>query len=74
MQLIMYPALAPFRRRHKALAPPWWFHDYPWVDIGIAGEHLVLAATELGLGTCRIGWSKAKKGPDRPAAICRAFP
>lgn len=30
--------------------------NYPWVDIGIAGEHLVLAATELGLGTCWIGW------------------
>jgi nitroreductase len=29
--------------------------DYLWVDIGIAGEHLVLAATELGLGTCWIG-------------------
>ena len=29
---------------------------YPWVDIGIAGEHLVLAATEIGLGTCWIGW------------------
>jgi nitroreductase len=33
--------------------------DYPWIDIGIAGEHLVLAATELGLGTCWIGWIKA---------------
>lgn len=33
--------------------------DYPWVDLGIAGEHLVLAATELGLGTCWIGWIKA---------------
>jgi nitroreductase len=32
--------------------------DYPWVDIGIAGEHLVLAAAELGLGTCWIGWIK----------------
>jgi len=30
--------------------------DYPWVDIGIAGEHLVLQATALGLGTCWIGW------------------
>ena len=30
--------------------------DYPWVDIGIAGEHLVLSATEMGLGTCWIGW------------------
>ena len=34
--------------------------DYPWIDIGIAGEHLVLAATELGLGTCWIGWIKAQ--------------
>jgi nitroreductase len=32
--------------------------DYPWMDIGIAGEHLVLAATALGLGTCWIGWIK----------------
>lgn len=34
--------------------------DYPWLDIGIAGEHLVLAATELGLGTCWIGWIKPR--------------
>ena len=34
--------------------------DYPWVDMGIAGEHLVLAATELGLGTCWIGWIKPR--------------
>lgn len=34
--------------------------DYPWVDIGIVGEHLVLAATELGLGTCWIGWIKPR--------------
>jgi nitroreductase len=40
--------------------------DYPWVDIGIAGEHLVLAATELGLGTCWIGWIK-------PRAIARVL-
>jgi nitroreductase len=33
---------------------------YPWVDIGIAGEHLVLAATALGLGTCWIGWIKPR--------------
>ncbi|MBN2466240.1 nitroreductase family protein [candidate division WOR-3 bacterium] len=26
------------------------------VDSGIAGEHFVLAAAELGLGTCWIGW------------------
>lgn len=35
--------------------------NYPWVDIGIAGEHLVLAATELGLGTCWIGWISPPK-------------
>ena len=33
---------------------------YPWVDIGIAGEHLVLEATELGLGTCWIGWIRPR--------------
>ena len=34
--------------------------DYPWIDVGIAGEHLVLQATELGLGTCWIGWIRPK--------------
>ena len=34
--------------------------DYPWVNIGIAEEHLVLAATELGLGTCWIGWIRPR--------------
>ncbi|WP_372806261.1 nitroreductase family protein [Pontiella sp.] len=35
--------------------------DYPLIDVGIAGEHLVLQAEELGLGTCWIGWIKPKK-------------
>ena len=30
--------------------------QYDLIDLGIAGEHLVLAATALGLGTCWIGW------------------
>jgi len=30
--------------------------DYPLLDLGIAGEHAVLQAAELGLGTCWIGW------------------
>ena len=30
--------------------------DYPQIDLGIAGEHLVLQAEELGLATCWIGW------------------
>jgi nitroreductase len=29
---------------------------YHLIDIGIAGEHFVLAAESLGLGTCWIGW------------------
>lgn len=29
---------------------------YALIDIGIAGEHLALRATELGLGTCWLGW------------------
>jgi len=31
------------------------------LDIGIAGEHLVLQAQELGIGTCWIGWFNGKK-------------
>jgi nitroreductase len=32
-----------------------------FIDIGIAGEHLVLQAEELGLGTCWIGWFSQRK-------------
>lgn len=31
------------------------------LDLGIAGEHFVLRAEALGLGTCWIGWFDAKK-------------
>jgi nitroreductase len=34
--------------------------DFPWLDAGIAGEHLVLQAAELGLGTCWIGWIRPR--------------
>jgi len=33
---------------------------YYLIDVGIAGEHLVLQAEELGLGSCWIGWFHAK--------------
>jgi len=33
---------------------------YYMLDLGIAGEHFVLAATERGLGTCWIGWFKER--------------
>lgn len=32
--------------------------DYAYIDMGIAVEHFCLQATELGLGTCILGWSK----------------
>ncbi|MBN2010605.1 nitroreductase family protein [candidate division KSB1 bacterium] len=35
--------------------------NYYLIDIGIAGEHFVLQAAELGLGTCWIGWFNSKK-------------
>jgi len=31
------------------------------IDVGIAGEHFVLQAEELGLGTCWIGWFSVRK-------------
>jgi nitroreductase len=47
------------------------------LDLGIAGEHLVLKAEELGLSTCWIGWFNLKgvrkilkiPGKYRPVAI-----
>ncbi len=44
---------------HK-IAPKISGVDYPLLDLGIAGEHLVLQAEELGLGTCWIGWIKPR--------------
>jgi nitroreductase len=35
--------------------------SYTLTDCGIAGEHAVLAAAELGLGTCWIGWFDRRK-------------
>jgi nitroreductase len=31
------------------------------IDIGIAGEHLVLQAEEMGLGTCWMGWFNSRR-------------
>jgi len=35
--------------------------NYHLLDLGIAGEHLVLEAQEQGLGSCWIGWIRPKK-------------
>jgi nitroreductase len=42
------------------LAPAVSGVEYPLLDLGIAGEHAVLQATELGLGSCWIGWINPK--------------
>jgi len=46
--------------------------DWYLIDMGIAVEHMVLQATELGLGTCWIGWfneNRIKKLLDIPKKI-----
>jgi nitroreductase len=57
--------------------------DYHLIDAGIAGEHFVLQAAELGLGTCWIGWFDKKKVKrilglpknwDVPSMITLGFP
>jgi nitroreductase len=35
--------------------------DFEWTDMGIAAEHFCLQATELGLGSCMIGWFDEKR-------------
>lgn len=35
--------------------------QYSAIDIGIAAAHLVLAATDLGLGSCILGWFNERK-------------
>ncbi len=35
--------------------------EYYQIDLGIAMEHMVLKATELGLGSCWIGWFSEDK-------------
>jgi nitroreductase len=35
--------------------------EYYPIDFGIAMEHIVLKATELGLGTCWVGWIREEK-------------
>jgi nitroreductase len=34
---------------------------FPHIDLGILAEHICLAATEQGLGTCMVGWFDEKK-------------
>jgi len=49
-------------------------NDYRSMDIGIAAAHLTLAAADLGLGTCMLGWLDDEKirricGLDRPVRL-----
>ena len=34
---------------------------YPHIDLGILASHIILAATDEGLGSCIIGWCDEKK-------------
>ena len=34
---------------------------YDLIDAGIAGEHFILQAAELGIGTCWIGWFRKRR-------------
>jgi nitroreductase len=45
---------------------------YYLIDMGIAGEHFVLAAETLGLGTCWIGWFN-ERGAKRVLGIPRSY-
>ena len=56
-------------------------NDYRSMDIGILAAHLTLAAAELGLGTCILGWFDDEKlrdlcGLDKPVrlAITLGYP
>ncbi len=33
---------------------------YQFIDVGISTDHLMLQATDLGLGTCWLGWFNVK--------------
>ncbi len=46
--------------------------NYYLIDIGIAGEHFVLQAEELGLGSCWIGWFNPK-GAKKALNVPRAY-
>lgn len=50
----------------------WEDKDYMMLDAGLAMEHLVLAATEQGLGTCWEGWffeDKARQALHVPETV-----
>jgi nitroreductase len=54
--------------------------EWRLIDIGIAAEHFCLQATELGLGTCMLGWFNEKKikqllntGTSKTVALCIAL-
>ena len=34
---------------------------YHYIDVGIAGEHIVLQGEELGIGSCWLGWFNVRK-------------
>ncbi len=53
LMIVACSKLAPFTNR---LGRAKMDSEYYQIDLGIAVEHLVLKATDLGLSTCWIGW------------------
>jgi nitroreductase len=59
------PVLIVVETRHDVfitrLGGMWRGVQYSLIDIGIACQHLVLQAAELGLASCWVGWFNGKK-------------
>lgn len=55
---------------------PWSGHDGAEMDVGIVTTHMMLKATELGIGSCWVGWfdpaevRKAFNLPDKEECFC----
>lgn len=65
--LLAKPGGAAVRAGSKLLGIPFHF-----LDMGIAGEHIVLQAEELGLATCWMGWFDHRR-VRKALAISRGF-
>lgn len=50
-----------YTKKLSHVAARFFGHENDIIDIAIAMTHIVLAATELGIGTCYIGWFNIKK-------------
>ena len=52
--------LAVVSKANDAWTRPWDLENLNEIDATIVMDHMILTATELGLGTCMMGWFKEK--------------